>query len=51
MADAIDASHSLQGQHGEILAMAWKVGRREAVRRLAGHAAQAAEKRSPKPYQ
>ncbi len=50
MADAIDASHSLQGEYDEILAMAWKAGRREAVERLAGYAAQAAGKRSPKPY-
>ncbi len=50
MADAIDASHSLQGEYDEILAMAWKIGRREAVERLAGYAAQAAEGRSPKPF-
>lgn len=50
MADAIDASHSLQGEYDEILAMAWKSGRREAVRRLAGYAAQADGRRSPKPY-
>ena len=50
MADAIDASHSLQGEYGEILAMAWKIGRREAVERLAAYAAQAAGRRSPKPF-
>ncbi len=50
MADAIDASHSLQGEYDEILAMAWEIGRRDAVRRLAGSAAQAAGKRSPTPY-
>ncbi len=51
MADAIDASHSLQREYYEILAMAWKIGRRDAVRRLARYAVQAAGKRSPKPYQ
>ena len=50
MADAIDASHSLQGEYEEILAMAWKIGRREAVERLAAYSAQAAGGRSPKPY-
>ena len=37
MADAIDASHSLQCEYDEILAMAWKIGCREAVRLLAGY--------------
>lgn len=50
MADAIDASHSLQGEYDEILAMAWKIGRREAVERLAAYSAQAAGRRSPKPH-
>ena len=49
--DAINASHSLQREYDEILAMAWKIGRRDAVRRLAKYAARAAGKGSPKPYQ
>lgn len=50
MADAIDASHSLQGEYGEILAIAWKIGRRGAVERLASYSAQAAGRSSPKAY-
>ena len=50
MADAIDASHSLQGEYDEILAMAWKSGRREAVRRLAEYAAEAEGRRDRRAY-
>ena len=41
MADAIDASPSLQIERGKLLAMAWKIARREAVERLASYSAQA----------
>ena len=50
MADAVDASRSLQGEYDEILAMAWKIGRRGAVERLAAYAAQAAGGRGSKPF-
>ena len=50
MADAVDASHSLQGEYGEILALAWKSARREAVSRLARYAAQAEGRRDRRAY-
>ena len=50
MADAIDASHSLQGEYGEVLAMAWKSARRAAVERLAEYAAQADGRRSARAF-
>ena len=50
MADALDANLGLQGEYGEMLAMAWKTARREALGRLAGYSATAAGAEDDWPY-
>ena len=39
MAQAVDGNPSLRGANAEMLALAWKIGRRKAVGSLAGHSA------------
>ena len=51
MAAAIDASHSLQGEYDEILALAWKQGRALGIRRLAKYAATSAGADDARPFQ
>ena len=41
MARAVDSNPSLRGVHAEMLHLAWRIGRRAAVGRLAGYSAEA----------
>lgn len=50
MADALDENPGLQGAYGELLALAWRIGRRAAVKRLAGYAAEEAGADDERPH-